>query len=37
MRSMNGITVLGAGSWGTANAISLAKKGINIKLWTRNK
>ena len=33
---MNGITVLGAGSWGTANAISLAKKGINIKLWTRN-
>lgn len=26
-------TVLGAGSWGTAIAVVLAKKGINITLW----
>lgn len=36
---MNGlykIAVIGAGSWGTANAISLAKKGMEVKLWVRN-
>ncbi len=31
------ITVLGAGSWGTALAILLAKNGHNILLWGRNK
>ncbi len=33
---MNRIAVIGAGSWGTANAISLSKKGIKVKLWIRN-
>lgn len=31
------ITVLGAGSWGTALAILLAKNGHNVILWGRNK
>ncbi|WP_129596393.1 NAD(P)H-dependent glycerol-3-phosphate dehydrogenase [Anaerophilus nitritogenes] len=31
------ICVLGAGSWGTALAISLSKKGHNVNLWMRNK
>ncbi len=30
------ICVLGAGSWGTALAISLSKKGHNVNLWMRN-
>jgi len=32
---MKQITVLGAGSWGTALAVTLAKKGWNVKLWSR--
>jgi len=31
------ITVLGAGSWGTALAILLAKNGHDVLLWGRNK
>ena len=31
------VSVIGSGSWGTANAISLASKGLNVKLWVRNK
>ncbi len=30
------ICVIGAGSWGTALAISLAKKGHHVNLWMRN-
>ncbi|QEK11976.1 NAD(P)H-dependent glycerol-3-phosphate dehydrogenase [Crassaminicella thermophila] len=30
------ICVIGAGSWGTALAISLSKKGHNVRLWMRN-
>lgn len=30
------IGILGAGSWGTAIAILLAKKGCEIKIWDRN-
>ncbi|ABR49005.1 Glycerol-3-phosphate dehydrogenase (NAD(P)(+)) [Alkaliphilus metalliredigens QYMF] len=30
------ITVLGAGSWGTALSLILAKKGHEVKLWMRN-
>jgi glycerol-3-phosphate dehydrogenase (NAD(P)+) len=30
------ITILGAGSWGTALAIHLAHKDCNVILWTRN-
>lgn len=30
------VAVIGAGSWGTANAISLSKKGIKVSLWIRN-
>ncbi len=30
------ICILGAGSWGTALAISLSKKGHNVNLWMRN-
>ncbi len=29
------VSVLGAGSWGTALSILLAKKGIRVKLWAR--
>ncbi|NLC45270.1 MAG: hypothetical protein GX783_13430, partial [Clostridiales bacterium] len=29
----NKIAVLGAGSWGTALAVLLAKKGYEVKLW----
>lgn len=32
---MEEIAVLGAGSWGTALAVTLAKKGFSIKLWAR--
>ncbi|MDD4834072.1 MAG: NAD(P)H-dependent glycerol-3-phosphate dehydrogenase [Lutispora sp.] len=34
---MNKVSVIGSGSWGTANAISLAGKGLDVKLWVRNK
>lgn len=30
------VCVIGAGSWGTALAISLSKKGHHVKLWMRN-
>ncbi|WP_353894386.1 NAD(P)H-dependent glycerol-3-phosphate dehydrogenase [Proteinivorax hydrogeniformans] len=32
---MKKVSVLGAGGWGTAIAISLAKDGQQVKLWTR--
>ena len=31
---MKKICVLGAGSWGSALALSLAKKGYNVMMWT---
>lgn len=31
------ITVLGAGSWGTALALLLADKGYNVNLWSRDR
>lgn len=31
---MEKISVLGAGSWGSALALSLAKKGYNVTMWT---
>ncbi len=31
------IAVVGAGSWGTALAVMLAKKGIQVKLWVHSK
>jgi glycerol-3-phosphate dehydrogenase (NAD(P)+) len=30
------VTVLGAGSWGTALAVLLARNGISVKLWDRD-
>lgn len=33
---MKKVSIIGSGSWGTANAISLASKGIDVKLWVRN-
>ena len=30
------VTVLGAGSWGTALAILLARNGVAVKLWDRD-
>ncbi|KUO72260.1 MAG: glycerol-3-phosphate dehydrogenase [Clostridia bacterium BRH_c25] len=33
----NLITIVGAGSWGTAIAVLLATKGFNVKLWVRDK
>jgi glycerol-3-phosphate dehydrogenase (NAD(P)+) len=33
---MNGIAVLGAGSWGTALAIHLARSGRPVRLWARD-
>lgn len=33
---MRKVTILGAGSWGTALAVTLAKKGIEVNLWSRN-
>ena len=30
------ISVIGAGSWGTAIAVLLAGKGLNVKLWARD-
>jgi len=32
----NKITILGAGSWGTALAVHLAQKDYRVALWTRN-
>jgi glycerol-3-phosphate dehydrogenase (NAD(P)+) len=29
------IGVIGAGSWGTALAIQMAKKGFSVTLWVR--
>lgn len=37
MMNKHSITILGAGSWGTALAILLAKNGHNVLLWGRNK
>jgi len=34
---LNNICILGGGSWGTALAVVLAKKGYNIDLWVRDK
>lgn len=34
---MSKVSVIGSGSWGTANAISLAGKDLDVKLWVRNK
>lgn len=34
---MKNVAVLGAGSWGTALALVLAKKGHNVHLWGRDK
>ena len=33
---MEKITILGAGSWGTALAILLANKNYDVKMWLRN-
>src|SRR4051812_29912687 len=33
---MNRIAILGAGSWGTALAIHLARAGRNVRLWARD-
>lgn len=33
---MEHIAILGAGSWGTALAVHLGRKGYNVKLWGRN-
>ncbi|NLT96063.1 MAG: NAD(P)H-dependent glycerol-3-phosphate dehydrogenase [Clostridia bacterium] len=33
---MKKVAILGAGSWGTALAVVLAKKGINVNLWCRD-
>ncbi|HOE57324.1 MAG TPA: NAD(P)H-dependent glycerol-3-phosphate dehydrogenase [Bacillota bacterium] len=33
---MENISIIGAGSWGTAIAVLLAGKGMNIKLWARD-
>lgn len=34
---MNNVTILGAGSWGSALGLVLAKKGIHVNLWARSK
>src|SRR5690625_3367552 len=34
---MSAVTVLGAGSWGTALAIVLADNGHDVRLWTHRK
>jgi len=33
---MKSVAILGTGSWGTALAVTLAKKGTDVKLWCRN-
>lgn len=35
-RKIENITVLGAGSWGTALAMAFARAGLPVKLWGRN-
>jgi glycerol-3-phosphate dehydrogenase (NAD(P)+) len=30
------VTILGAGSWGTALAVHLARLGHDVSLWARN-
>jgi glycerol-3-phosphate dehydrogenase (NAD(P)+) len=30
------VTILGAGSWGTALAVHLARLGREVRLWARN-
>jgi len=32
--AVNSVTVLGAGSWGTALALLLGRKGLQVKLWS---
>ena len=32
----NNISIFGAGSWGTAVAVLLSGKGMNVKLWARD-
>ena len=34
---MRGVTVLGAGSWGTALAVHLARSGHAVRLWGRDR
>ena len=34
---MKKIAVIGAGSWGTALAVTAAAKGHAVKIWGRNK
>ena len=36
MKVLKNIVILGGGSWGTALAISLARKGLAVDLWCRN-
>lgn len=33
---MSKVAIIGSGSWGTALGITLARKGIQVKLWTRD-
>lgn len=33
----NLVSIVGAGSWGTAIAVLLARKGMDVKLWARDK
>ena len=37
MKDIKKISIIGAGSWGTALAILLAEKGYKVSLWTRRK
>ncbi|HRU42385.1 MAG TPA: glycerol-3-phosphate dehydrogenase, partial [Candidatus Diapherotrites archaeon] len=32
----NNISIIGAGSWGTAVAVLLSGKGFNVRLWARD-
>lgn len=34
---MSNISIIGAGSWGTAISILLGKKGYNVSIWDRNR
>jgi len=36
MKNEMNIVIIGAGSWGTTLSVMLAKKGYNIKIWTRS-